>query len=166
MRTSRNLVALSPKSSSNEDVKFWVLQKRVTHEAGTLTSKYDPLRQYLVQMGPEPTQMSFSDIEQVIGLPLPMSARTSDSWWLDRAPNKHRAHAKAWLDARRQIASVDRASEIVIFTPIKEHRESVLLEAVVFPIEKSALLERARQMDVPLPVREALERLRDGTYDS
>jgi hypothetical protein len=54
----------------------------------------------------------------------------------------------------------------VIFTPIKEHRESVLLEAVVFPIDKSALLERARQIDVPLPVREALERLRDGTYDS
>jgi hypothetical protein len=131
-----------------------------------LTSKYDPLKQFLAQTGPEPTEMSFSDIEQVIGLPLPMSARTNDSWWLDRAPNKHRAHAKAWLDARRQIASVDRVGEIVVFTPIKEHRESGLLEAVVFPIDKSDLLERARQMDVPVPVREALERLRDGTYYS
>jgi Protein of unknown function (DUF2795) len=131
-----------------------------------LTSKYDPLKQFLAQTGPEPTEMSFSDIEQVIGLPLPMSARTNDSWWLDRAPNKHRAHAKAWLDARRQIASVDRVGEIVVFTPIKEHRESGLLEAVVFPIDKSDLLERARQIDVPVPVREALERLRDGTYNS
>jgi hypothetical protein len=72
MRTSPNLVAWSPKSSSNEDAlttKFWVLQKRATHEADTLTSKYDPLRQYLVQMGTEPTQMAFSDIEKVIGLP-------------------------------------------------------------------------------------------------
>jgi hypothetical protein len=131
-----------------------------------LTSKYDPLRRHLMQTGSEPTQMTFSDIEQVIGLPLPMSARTSDSWWLDRAPNKHRAHAKAWLDASRQIGSVDRVNETVIFTPIKERKESVLLEAVVFPIDKSALLERARQIDVPVPVREALERLRDGTYQS
>ena len=117
-------------------------------------------------MGSEPTQMSFSDIEEVIGLPLPMSARTNDAWWLDREPNKHRAHAKAWLDAGRQIGSVDRAIETVTFTPIKEHRESVLLEAVVFPIDKSALLEHAREVEVPVPVREALERLRDGTYHS
>jgi hypothetical protein len=110
--------------------------------------------------------MSFADIERVIGLPLPTSARTSDSWWFDKEPNKHRAHAKAWLDARREIGSVDRASELVIFTPIKEHKEVVLLESVVFPIDKSALLEVARRTDVPVTVREALERLRDGTYYS
>jgi hypothetical protein len=146
--------------------KLSVLQKRAANEADPLTSKYDPLRQHLVQMGRAPTQMSFSDIERIIGLPLPTSARTNDSWWLDKAPNKHRAHAKAWLDANLQIGSVDRVGEIVIFTPIKEHKEAVLLEAVVFPIDKSALLERARQADVPVTVREALERLRDGTYYS
>lgn len=117
-------------------------------------------------MGSEPTQMSFDDIERVIGLPLPSAARTRDSWWLDKAPDKHRAHAKAWLDARRQIGSLDREREIVTFTAMREHREVALLEAVVFPIDKSALLERARQVDVPATVREALERLRDGTYHS
>jgi hypothetical protein len=54
----------------------------------------------------------------------------------------------------------------VIFTPIREHEETVLLKTVEFPIDKAALIERARQMEVPVPVREALERLRDGTYHS
>jgi hypothetical protein len=131
-----------------------------------MTSKYDPLKRHLLQSGGEPIHISFSDIEQLIGYHLPTAARTNDSWWLDRSPNKHRAHAKAWLDMGRQIISVDRVGEMVTFTSVRDRKEPILLEDVAFPVEKIALLERALHIGVPDPIREALERLPQTAFRS
>jgi hypothetical protein len=131
-----------------------------------MTSKYDPLKQHLIQVDRGRLQMSFADIEQIIGLPLPASARSFDAWWLDKFPNKHRAHAKAWLDAGRGVDCVDRIGEVVEFTSVRERKEPRLLDAVVFPTDKAELLECALRNDVPETIREAIGRLPDGTYYS
>jgi hypothetical protein len=131
-----------------------------------MTSKYDPLKQHLMQDDRERIQMSFSDIERIIALPLPTSARTYDAWWLDKSPNKHRAHAKAWLDAGRGVGCVDRIGEVVEFTSVRERKEPRLLDTVVFPTDRAELLECAVRNDVPETIREAIGRLPDGTYYS
>ena len=83
-----------------------------------MTSKYDSLKRHLAQSGRGPLRMSFSEVERVLGFPLPKSARTYDAWWLDKSANTTHSHAKAWLDAGRQVERVDRNAAQVSFTGV------------------------------------------------
>ena len=50
--------------------------------------------------------------------------------------------------------------------PSKLELEPRLLESTDYPIDKNELLKRAREMNVPDAVREAVLRLRSGTFRS
>lgn len=44
-------------------------------------TKYDPLYKYLSVQTQTTVKMKMSEIETVLGFDLPLSARTSTSWW-------------------------------------------------------------------------------------
>ena len=50
-------------------------------------AKYDPLRDHLAGLprGQNRTTLTFARIEQLLGEPLPHSARAYDDWWRGRA---------------------------------------------------------------------------------
>jgi len=77
-------------------------------------SKYDPLRETLTVGDPGPRQMTFAEIDDIVG-GLPPSARRYDAWWENEEEGSH-VQARAWMDAGRRVVSVDRDAEIVLFS--------------------------------------------------
>lgn len=66
-------------------------------------SKYEPLENFLRSSGQESVNMSFLELEQILGFPLPESAYHYNAWWA----NGGHDHAHAWMDAgyKTELAS-------------------------------------------------------------
>jgi hypothetical protein len=84
--------------------------------------KYDPLFRHLCTVGDEAVEMTFEEIEHLVG-PLPAAANAKREWWTNDQATRP-AHARAWLDAGRQVETVDRASRRVRFGPARWRRSS------------------------------------------
>ncbi len=67
-------------------------------------SKYEPLYEHLLFSGRDEVTMSFSEIEHVLGKPLPASARKHNEWWANN-PSGH-SQAKAWYTASYKTKGV------------------------------------------------------------
>lgn len=73
---------------------------------------YDPLNQYPASSKEDVIKMTFSEIENLLGRPLPKSASKYSAWWENEgrlgysSPNSH-SHARAWLDAGYKVAKLD-----------------------------------------------------------
>jgi len=78
------------------------------------TSRYDGLRAYLSQQSEPVVQLSFDEIEKIIGSPLPASARRYRPWWANEQSGTH-VHARSWLDVGRRTANVDLQAATVDF---------------------------------------------------
>jgi hypothetical protein len=63
-------------------------------------AKYDPLRAHLRRQKMAIYEMTFGDVERVIGNLLPKSARYPEWWANETNPETRRVQCKAWLDAR------------------------------------------------------------------
>jgi len=72
--------------------------------------KYGPLRDYLAGLVGDDAQMSFAQIEELVGR-LPESARAHRAWW----SNGSHIEARAWRDAGWRVQSVDQAGGQVTF---------------------------------------------------
>ena len=98
----------------------------VTRElAGTIMSKYDPLRSYLTKLKQDEWRASFGEIERMLGFPLPYSARTYPAWWGNDQHSEGR-HAQAWLRAGWRTANLNLTRETVVF---HKEQESPIIEA-------------------------------------
>jgi hypothetical protein len=60
--------------------------------------------------------MSFRRLEDIIGAPLPPSARHDRTWW-GNTTNRTRVQAHAWLTAGWMVAAVNLRAELVTFRP-------------------------------------------------
>lgn len=85
------------------------LPEPVAAHLGT-TSRYAPLRDYLAGLGGNDAQMSFAEIEGLVGR-LPASAWLHRAWWSNSSGT-----SRAWRDAGWRLRSVDQATGQVIFT--------------------------------------------------
>lgn len=56
-------------------------------------SKYEPLAQHLRNRRGDQWKASFSEIEEVLGFPLPKVARSGRAWW---SGDGDKPHAKSW----------------------------------------------------------------------
>jgi hypothetical protein len=74
--------------------------------------KYDPLRVFLAAHPGDHIQMTFREIEEVLGAPLPHSKKYP-AWWSNSPSNN--TMTQAWLDAGFSTAQVDIGSEQLIF---------------------------------------------------
>jgi hypothetical protein len=61
--------------------------------------KYDPLERHLRRQKGASYEMSFRDIERVLGELLPKSARRAEWWANEQSPDTRHVQCKAWLRA-------------------------------------------------------------------
>lgn len=76
-------------------------------------SKYSPLKKHLGSGKMTRWRAAFSDVEAVLGFPLPRSAYAYPAWW-SNDPTGH-SHSRAWLDAGWKTEAVDLQNQQVTF---------------------------------------------------
>ena len=76
-------------------------------------SKYSALRRQLEQEPGPSIEMTFGEIDHIIG-GLPPSARRYSAWWSNEREGKH-VQAHAWMDAGWRVANVNLTAEKVRF---------------------------------------------------
>lgn len=59
-------------------------------------------------------QLTFAEIESILGVPIPASARQYRPWWANEEAGTH-IHARAWLDAGFKTSNVLLTSGVVDF---------------------------------------------------
>ena len=64
-------------------------------------NRYEPLRDRLRQLrGTSEAMFTFAEIEQILGGPLPASAREHREWWAnERRPDGNHAQCRAWMES-------------------------------------------------------------------
>lgn len=76
-------------------------------------SRYAPLTAFLKEQVADRVQVSFADVERVIGRKLPESASTHRAWWSNNAANN--VMTRAWLAAGFQSEQVDLPGQKLVF---------------------------------------------------
>ncbi|HEX8621520.1 MAG TPA: hypothetical protein VF718_06065 [Allosphingosinicella sp.] len=76
--------------------------------------KYEPLATHLESAAAGEWSATFAQVEQVLGFPLPPSARKHREWWSNQVGAGH-SQARGWQDAGWQVGKVDLQEEKVIF---------------------------------------------------
>ena len=74
-------------------------------------SKYNPLADRLAAHTGDEWGASFSELEAVLGFPLPKAAQSGRAWWND--PDK--SHARAWAAQGWEVGDVDHSARRVVF---------------------------------------------------
>ena len=100
-----------------------------------MTGKYRPLHRLLADLGESDRPMTFDEIEQVLGFPLPAAAHKYQAWW---ANDKTHTHAQAWLDAGWKTAKANLIEKSVVFVRTGGSQHS----AGTGPIRKSRKVQR------------------------
>jgi hypothetical protein len=75
-------------------------------------SKYQPLSEHLAGAAGDEWRTTFSELEAVLGFPLPKAARAGRTWW---ANDPEKSHARAWAAQGWEVGDVDHAAERVVF---------------------------------------------------
>lgn len=75
--------------------------------------KYDSLGRYLGEQKKELKTLGFGRVEEILGFPLPMSARTHRPWWAN--DETHVQAVDGWVSVGWKVKLVNLAREIVTF---------------------------------------------------
>jgi hypothetical protein len=75
-------------------------------------SKYSPLSDHLAAHPADEWRPSFSELESVLGFPLPKAARLGRAWW---ANDPEKSHSRAWTVHGWVVGDVDPAARRVEF---------------------------------------------------
>ena len=78
-------------------------------------AKYDALFEYLCRAADAPVELTFDEIEGLVGA-LPTSATRSKQWWENESSGARQVQAKAWLNAGREVERVDLRARFVRFS--------------------------------------------------
>lgn len=76
-------------------------------------SKYKPLERHLRASGRTHVTLTFSQIEKILGVRLPDSARRHPAWWSNNEVSHVQAHA--WKDPGYRTEKVDLSAEKLTF---------------------------------------------------
>jgi hypothetical protein len=77
-------------------------------------SKYQSLADHLSGQTADEVVMTFAEIENVLGFPLPASARQFPAWWANQAGGGH-SQCQAWLTTGWRTRGVDISRETLAF---------------------------------------------------
>ena len=79
-------------------------------------SKYLPLEEWFRNQPttPEQIEMTFDQVEEILGVPLPASATRLKTWWTNVQPNIQ-SHRTAWLNNGWMVAEFDQQAGWVKF---------------------------------------------------
>ena len=84
-------------------------------------NKYGQLAEYLGSQQSDHCVLTFSQIEEIIGTPLPASARQREQWW---GNDKTHTQACSWMQAGWKVRRPHLAKEEVRFTRNNHHASS------------------------------------------
>ena len=78
--------------------------------------KYLPLEEWFRNQSgtPEPIELTFDQVEEILGSPLPKSATKLKTWWTNVQP-KIQSHRTAWLNNGWIVAEFDQGARRVKF---------------------------------------------------
>jgi hypothetical protein len=80
-----------------------------------MPGKYKPLYQYLEHRYANTVVLTFAQIEDLLGFPLPDSARVHHEWWANTDPNDTPPpHSRSWTLASR-TATPNLQAQTVVF---------------------------------------------------
>ena len=116
-------------------------------------AKYDPLKRYLSALPENGCMLTFSQIEEIIGAPLPPSARQHKSWWGNDSTH---VQAQTWMSAGWMADPPQFDEETVLFrrgyfsppTPSKKLTDGEHSQVIVRKLDTAvvaALKQRARR---------------------
>lgn len=77
-------------------------------------AKYDPLFEFLCRADDDEVELAFDEVAALVG-GLPSSATKHRAWWANEPGGRH-VQAHAWLNAGREVVSVDLARRRVLFS--------------------------------------------------
>ncbi|MBN1995532.1 MAG: helix-turn-helix transcriptional regulator [Anaerolineae bacterium] len=81
-----------------------------------IEGKYAPLFAYLQQQPDSGLlELSFAEVEEILGKPLPSRAYTTRAWW----SNTQTAQGRAWQEAKWLIDDIDFETKCVVFRPTR-----------------------------------------------
>jgi hypothetical protein len=83
-------------------------------------AKYDPLFEHLCRADDGPLEMTFDEIDALVG-GLPASASRQRPWWSNEVFGRN-THPSAWLNAGREVTAVDLNSRTVRFSAAQWRR--------------------------------------------
>ena len=95
-----------------------------TEELSPGDSRYAPLALYLEGVQQDQVQLTFQEIERILGDSLPASARQWRSWWANDT-TRH-PHAQEWLTVGWRVARIAMTEERVAFARIKEREQAYI----------------------------------------
>jgi hypothetical protein len=83
-------------------------------------SKYLPLEEWFRQqpITAEPIEMTFAQVEAILGTPLPASATKLTTWWTNVQP-KIQSHRTAWLNNGWIVTEFDLQARRVKFVHVR-----------------------------------------------
>ena len=84
------------------------------------TSKYCTLGEYLLEHENDELILSFSELEQILGFPLPKSAHKFRTWWAN--DNTHSHAVNGWLIYGWQVKEIDLENEFILFRRVAKLR--------------------------------------------
>jgi hypothetical protein len=85
-------------------------------------SKYAPLERHLSHYPTSTWRTRFSEIEKILGFPLPGSARRHRAWWSNNDSNN--VMTRAWKSAGWETEQVDMENEALLFRRVGELGEA------------------------------------------
>jgi hypothetical protein len=107
-----------------------------------MISKYCSLGEDLLQRETDQVTLTFSDIEEILGFPLPKSARKFRTWWANDTTHSHAVNG--WLNYGWRVREIDLSEQYVRLQRVAKLR---LHEAVaVTEIPKQKTLSKISQV--------------------
>lgn len=99
-------------------------------------SKYKPLSDRLARREADTWSASFAELEEVLGFPLPKSARDQNAWWM----GGDKPHHEAWKGVGWRVEAIDRIAQTVVFArdPGAETPEPTPMDVAMEPPIASA----------------------------
>lgn len=79
-----------------------------------MPSKYGNLTAHLLALDADSWRPSFTDVERILGFPLPTSARQYPAWWSNSDNGSH-SHVLSWMSAGFETKEVDIPSQRLTF---------------------------------------------------
>lgn len=93
------------------------------YENSVRKGKYAPLFGYLKEFKGEQCQMSFEELENILGFGLPNSARIHRPWWANQGRRGGHSHSLAWEMAGWRTSQVDMEGEKLVFISYRTNKE-------------------------------------------
>ncbi|MES0883256.1 DUF7662 domain-containing protein [Roseibium sp. SCP14] len=80
-------------------------------------SKYEPLREHLALLKDVVWAAKLEEVEEIIGSPLPKSAREHRTWWANSGGTL--VHQNSWLDAGWRVERTDLMRDVIVFRRLR-----------------------------------------------